>query len=384
MAGGLSRSDSAIAGTPDPFIHCGAGREHRNPGQRNLSAGSASAQELRAPAAPDIFGVASLRRWRGLGMRRAKWRRMRTFHLVTGAVVLAAAAGCVSTGKYDAAVSDAQRARTELGTTRSELDRERADSKRSLAEKDAELAQLKEMMSQAEARCAQTARELDSSRAGALGCSQALDGATALNQQLRQELERQGKDVDQLLSARGALASSLEQARARLDELRRAQAATEARAALFRELALRFKRMLDAGELQLTLRSGRMVLALPTDILFPSGKAVISARGKEALAEVGAVLATLADRRFQVAGHTDNDPIRYSGYASNWELSSERALQVMRFLVQSGMAPATLSAAAYGEYDPVIENDTPEHKARNRRIEITLQPRIDELPSLPE
>ena len=308
---------------------------------------------------------------------------MRTLHLVTGAVILAAA-GCVSTGKYDGAVSDAQRARTELGATRSELDNERAESKRALAAKDAELAQLRESMSQSEARCAQTARELEASQARALGSRQALDEATALNQQLRRELERQGKDVDQLLSARGALASSLEQARSRLDELRRAQAATEARAALFRELALRFKRMLDAGELQLTLRSGRMVLALPTDILFPSGKAVISPRGKEALAEVARVLASLADRHFQVAGHTDNEPIRYSGYASNWELSSERALQVTRFLMQSGMPPATLSAAAYGEFDPLVENDTPEHKARNRRIEITLQPKIDELPSLPE
>jgi chemotaxis protein MotB len=309
---------------------------------------------------------------------------MRTLHLLAGAVALATTAGCVSTGKYDAAVSDAQRARADLVATRGELDQERAESKRQLAARDKELAELKEMIQQAEARCSQLARELDGSKAEALGCSQALDQSTALNQQLRRELERQGKNVDELLSARGALASSLDQARARLDELRRAQAAAEARAVLFRDLALRFKRMLDAGELQITLRSGRMVLALPTDVLFDSGKVLISPRGKEALAEVGTVLATLHDRRFQIAGHTDNEPIRHSGYASNWELSAERALQVMRFLIQSGMAPETVSAAAYGEFDPLSANDTPENKAKNRRIEITLQPRIDELVLLPE
>jgi chemotaxis protein MotB len=240
------------------------------------------------------------------------------------------------------------------------------------------------VISQAQARCRRIADEVGASRTGAAGCSQALDDATALNQQLRRELERQGKDVDQLLSTKGVLATSLEQARARLEELRRAQAAAEQRAALFRDLALRFKGMLDTGQLQIVLRSGRMVLVLPTDVLFDSGKTAVNARGKEALSEVSAVLASLPARRFQVAGHTDNQPIRHSGFASNWELSAERALQVVSHLVQAGMAPETLSAAAYGEFDGVAANDTAENRAKNRRIEITLQPNIDELVALPE
>ena len=319
-----------------------------------------------------------------LGTSHAPIDPMRTLNILTGMLVLASSAGCVSAGKYDAAVSDAQRARAELSATRGELDTARAESKRLSAAKQAELDQLRQMMEQAEARCARIAKELEGSAATALGCSQALDEATALNQSLRNELEHQGKNVDELLSAKGALASSLAQARARLDELRVAQAAAEARAALFRDLTLRFKGMLDAGELQITLRSGRMVLVLPTDILFDSGKTAINARGKETLSQVGAVLATLPDRRFQVAGHTDNQPIRYSGFASNWELSSERALQVTRFLTQTGMAPASLSAAAYGEFDPLVENDTVEHMSKNRRIEITLQPKIDEIVVLPD
>jgi chemotaxis protein MotB len=201
---------------------------------------------------------------------------------------------------------------------------------------------------------------------------------------LRSELERQGKNVDQLLASKGALASSLEQARARLEELRRAQAAAEARANLFRDLALRLRKIIDSGDLEIALRSGRMVLVLPNDILFDPGKAKVGARGKEALSQIAVVLATLEDRRYQVAGHTDNDPIRYSGFDSNWELATARALQVVKVLTEGGLKPTALSAAGYGEFDPVAINDSTEHKAKNRRIEIVLQPNIDELVAVPQ
>jgi chemotaxis protein MotB len=215
-------------------------------------------------------------------------------------------------------------------------------------------------------------------------CSTSFDELTAQDKELRAELARQGKNVDELLSSKGALASSLAQARARLDELRKAQAAAEARASLFRSLALKLRRMVDARELEIALRSGRMVLVLPTDVLFDSGKAKVGSRGKEALMQVGNVLGTFKDRRFQVSGHTDNDPIRYSGFDSNWELSTARALQVAKVLTESGMAPATLSVAGYGEFDPVVANDSVEHKSKNRRIEIALQPNIDELVAVPQ
>jgi chemotaxis protein MotB len=141
--------------------------------------------------------------------------------------------------------------------------------------------------------------------------------------------------------------------------------------------------MVDAGELQILLRSGRMVLVLPTDVLFDSGKTKVKPRGREALGQVASVLATVHGRRFQVAGHTDDEPIRVSGFASNFELSAERGLSVVDFLIESGMRPETLSAAGYGEFDPIAANDSSEHKAQNRRIEITVQPNIDELVAIP-
>jgi chemotaxis protein MotB len=290
--------------------------------------------------------------------------------------LMSIATGCVSSGKYDAAVSDAAKAKAELSSARISA------SKRALADRQ-EIEALQNAVRVAEQRSDGISQQLEETRAQAQTCAKGLDEATAMNAGLRKELERLGKDVDQLLSAKGALASSLDQARVRLEELRRAQAASESRAALFREIALRLKRMLDAGELEIVLRSGRMVLVLPNDVLFDSGKSELKSYGKQTLAAVGEVLGSLKDRRFQVAGHTDDDPIRYSGFPTNWELSSARALAVVHVLIKSGMRPETLSAAGYGQFDPVQPNDSAKNKARNRRTEITLQPNIDELVALP-
>jgi chemotaxis protein MotB len=288
-------------------------------------------------------------------------------------VLLIAVSSCVSSGEYAEAVASSDRAAAEL----------RAAKLRE-TKKDDELAAVSRSLRAIDARKAEQALELQGVAERYATCSHALDESTAQSQQLRSELERQGKNVDELLSSRGALASSLAQARSRMDELRRAQAAAEARAGLFRDLAARLKRMTDAGELEIKLRSGRMVLALPTDVLFDSGKAKLSPRGREAIAQLSAVLATLKDRRFQVAGHTDSDPIRHSGFESNWDLSNARALQVVRVMVESSVSPSMLSAAGYAEFDPVAANHTAEQKSKNRRIEITLQPNIDELVSLPQ
>jgi chemotaxis protein MotB len=282
--------------------------------------------------------------------------------------------GCVSAGTYDQAVSDA--------VTR--MRAANASSAAELAKKDTELAKLSDALLMTDAKSAELAEELHLAVDTYAGCSTSLDESTAQQQQLRAELVRQGKNVDELLSTKGVLASSLAQAKARLEELRKAQVATEARAALFRDLALRLRRMVDAGDLEIKLRSGRMVLALPTDVLFDSGHAKLSQHGREALMQLGSVLTTFKERRFQVAGHTDSDPIRYSGFESNWELSNARALAVVKVMVESGVSPSMLSSAGYAEFDPVAANDTAERKAKNRRIELTLQPNIDELVAVPQ
>ena len=142
------------------------------------------------------------------------------------------------------------------------------------------------------------------------------------------------------------------------------------------------KAQADAGKLKVALRNGRMIIELPNDVLFDSGKDELKAEGKTTLVEVAKVLKTVAGRRFQIAGHTDDVKISTSRFPSNWELSTARAVDVTRFIIEQGMDPKQVSAVGYGEFDPVVSNDSPEHKGQNRRIEIALQPNLSDLPPM--
>jgi flagellar motor protein MotB len=170
---------------------------------------------------------------------------------------------------------------------------------------------------------------------------------------------------------------------AQLEELRKQKAAAEARAALFNEFVAKFKKMIDAGRVTIHVRRGRIVLSLRNDVLFDEGKVDLKPAGKDSLKEIAQALRTVSSRSFQVAGHTDNLPINSKEFPSNWELSTERAVVVVKFLAQQGVSATALSAAGYSEFDPVAPN-TPDARAKNRRIEISLVPNIEELISLPE
>jgi chemotaxis protein MotB len=168
----------------------------------------------------------------------------------------------------------------------------------------------------------------------------------------------------------------------RLEELQKAKAAAEAREAMFRGLAEKLRSMVDAGQIKVTVRNGRMLLVLPNDILFDSAKVELKTEGKEAIAKVAKVLAGMADRHFLVAGHTDNVPIKTKKFRSNWELSTQRAVEVTKLLVEGGMKPSQLGAAGYADFDPAGSNDTEDGQKQNRRIEIVVEPNLSELPSV--
>jgi chemotaxis protein MotB len=180
----------------------------------------------------------------------------------------------------------------------------------------------------------------------------------------------------------GQLDASLKDAQKRLEEMQKAKAAAEAREAMFRSLAEKLRSMVDAGKIKVTVRNGRMLLALPNDILFDSGKVEVKKEGKDAIAEVAKVLAGMTDRNFLVAGHTDNVPIKTARFRSNWDLSAARAVEVTRLLVEGGMSPKQLGAAGYADFDPAADNATPDGQKQNRRIEIVVEPNLSELPSL--
>jgi chemotaxis protein MotB len=130
--------------------------------------------------------------------------------------------------------------------------------------------------------------------------------------------------------------------------------------------------------------AGRMVVELPADILFASGSIELSSAGSASIAEVGRILAQMKDRKFQVEGHTDDQPIRTARFPSNWELAAGRAIAVASILMKSGVAPTNVSAASFGEFRPSVSNAKPEGRAQNRRIEIVLVPDLSNVPGFEE
>ena len=288
--------------------------------------------------------------------------------LVTILVAQLVSIGCVSKDKFDSALQDAQSAHAAAAGCQ---DREKAQ--------EVELARLRDDLSTAQTRMQDCEQKLSDASTAAHNVQAQLDEATAINAKLRAELERLGKNVDQMLQEKGTLSKALDDAKTRLEELRKAQAAAEARAQLFQQFVQKFKKMIDAGQLKIATRNGRLVLQLSNDVLFDSGQTVLKPAGKDALVQIAQVLKTVAGRKFQVAGHTDDVPIQNAHFPSNWELSTVRAVEVVKLLVAKGVDPKSLSAAGYGEFDPVGTNDLPDGRAKNRRIEITLQPNLDEL-----
>ena len=168
----------------------------------------------------------------------------------------------------------------------------------------------------------------------------------------------------------GARLSDTEQAKARLE------AEKQAMQAQYDQLTQSLKKEIAEGNIQVQNLKGKMLVRLSERILFRSGSAAINKEGKLALDKVAESFKSLSNKSVIVTGFTDNVPVnpKLTGFASNWELSTGRALSVVRYLQSKGVDPRMLGAAGAGEYHPVATNDTPEGRQQNRRIEIILAP----------
>ena len=291
---------------------------------------------------------------------------------MTMIVALTLASGCVTTGTYNRKVGELTQLRDDDAAAAAARERAQAD----------QLAKAKQSSAELQSQLADARAELDKASADRTALRKQLDDGTQLVTTLKQRLEKLGQNVDSLVKERGQLTQAMADTTARLEDLRKQKAASDARAATFRGLIAKLRSMIDTGQLKVVIRNGRMIIALPNDILFDSGRTEVKADGKVALAKVAQVLATVTDRDFLVAGHTDDVPIKTGLFPSNWELSTRRAVEVVHFLIAQGMRPKVLAAAGYGEFDPSVPNDSPDHRAQNRRIEIVLQPNLADLPPL--
>lgn len=145
------------------------------------------------------------------------------------------------------------------------------------------------------------------------------------------------------------------------------------------------KKMADAlvgfnsNELTVSIKNGKVYVSLQENLLFPSGSAVVNPKGKDALGKLADVLNVNPDITVDIEGHTDSIPIR-GRYKDNWDLSTARANSIVRILTQDyKVDPVRVIASGHSQYDPVQSNSTSEGRALNRRTEIILSPKLDEL-----
>jgi chemotaxis protein MotB len=216
--------------------------------------------------------------------------------------------------------------------------------------------------------------------------------ANANSEKLRAQLKQAGIDLEQTKKAAEDLKQALAEYKQRADQL----AAIEAR---FKDLKNRLDKLTSVG-LKVVVRNNRMVIQLPGDVLFDSGKDELKQSGKDVLGQVADVIrndSTLSTRKFEVAGHTDNQPYPQGGrFLDNWGLSVMRGRSVLVYLTSKrdekdpkkgggGLDPKNWGAAGFGDMDPqigTVEKQSKEEMGKNRRVEIVLQPDVQEMLNL--
>ena len=203
-----------------------------------------------------------------------------------------------------------------------------------------------------------------------------IDESLTSTEQLNKALQAKTDELNNkelLLSEREKTLQEMQQIIARQDSI------TKRLNTILRNALLGF----NSDELSVEIINGKVYVSMSDKLLFKSGSSAVEAKGKEALKLLGEVLDKNVDIDILVEGHTDNVPIRTSVYKDNWDLSVARATSIVRILSDDyEIAPTRLTASGKGEYFPKADNETPEGRAKNRRTEIILSPKLDEVMQL--
>lgn len=201
-----------------------------------------------------------------------------------------------------------------------------------------------------------------------------VESLTAQRSDFENQIRKQGTEIEALKKEKDSLQARVDELSSRAEKAEQLEKASQT----YQDLLAKLETEIQEGQIQITEMKNRLTMTMVDKIIFPSGSAEISKKGKSVLDKVTAILKNVKDKRIQVEGHTDNVPIVSSlkkKFPTNWELSTERATQVVRYLQETGgLDPAMLSATGYSEYQPVASNDTEAGKHKNRRIEIILLP----------
>ncbi len=214
----------------------------------------------------------------------------------------------------------------------------------------------------------------------------ALDANIKKNRELLAQLEAKEKALAAEQERLNKLKKDLEASSSRLADLEKMIADKEALMNKLKETLSKSLKAFEGKGLTVENRNGKVYVSMENKLLFESGSWTVGAEGKKAVKLVGDVLGQNPDISVLIEGHTDNDKITGTiggGVESNWDLSTKRATAIVNILSENkAIDKRNLTAAGRGEYAPLMSNETAEGKAKNRRIEIILTPKLDEISKL--
>lgn len=283
--------------------------------------------------------------------------------------------GCVSNKTYKVAVDESEARRAQLENTRQELNKnkeelsasqqEREQLRKEIEAKDKEIASQKAKLEELSSKGMMTSKEIEALRQERERLSALDKGKAEEIAKLTKEREYLSRELERLQLKAGEISAEKEKELAKVKNT-------------YETLVTEMKKEIEKGDIKITQAVDRLSVNLVEKILFDSGKAEIKPDGLKILKRVGDILKGITDKQIRVEGHTDN--VRVSAklrqkYPTNWELSTARANNVVKYLQEKvGIDPKMLSAAGFSEYKPVADNAIAEGRAQNRRIEIALLP----------
>ncbi|MBT0606911.1 OmpA/MotB family protein [Aequorivita echinoideorum] len=214
--------------------------------------------------------------------------------------------------------------------------------------------------------------------------SSALTDNLALNRDLLVKLEEKEKALAAESVRLEKLQRDLAARSARVEELEGIIASKDAKMKSLKDAISAALTNFEGNGLTVEQRDGKVYVSMENKLLFESGSWAVGTRGREAVMELGKVLAKNPEIAVLIEGHTDNVPYGGSGnIENNWDLSTKRATAIVQILTENGSIPKeNLTAAGRGEFSPVMPNTSAEGKAKNRRIEVVLTPKLDEINKL--
>lgn len=208
--------------------------------------------------------------------------------------------------------------------------------------------------------------------AGCVTISALFNTACTSSRAYQQAIEDRDGEIRKLREERASLKGQVQDLRTGLDSAQAEMVDASATRPAPEPEVSRFPELDDLG-IGYGIRDGNMVISIPSSITFASGQATLSKEGQQALRQVASTLKKqYPSARYTVQGHTDSDPIKKSKFSSNRELSIQRAMAVLTYLVaECGIPDDQCIVSGHGQYEPVAPNEG-QQKARNRRVEIVV------------